>query len=131
MSIKRFALLVALSLLVIVCPVSGEEASVAPSASEVTLVEASVVEAAEGAEASTPIANTNASDRAVDLSVMKMLGFVLPILVDSSVSELSHVELGGAIIGYCYHDCSDCNTRADCTEPGFPFGWPCTQVPLC
>lgn len=130
MSIQRFVLLAALSMLVIVCPVSGEEASAAHSTTEVNPAITPVVEEADAAEVPTPIANES-SDKAVDLSVMKMLGFVLPILVEPSASEFSHVELGGAIAGYCYHDCSDCNTRADCVEPGFPFGWPCTQIPLC
>ena len=41
------------------------------------------------------------------------------------------VSAVGYISGYCYHDCSPCESRQDCVEPGFPYGWPCTEIPLC
>jgi|GEM_PF-4379082 len=43
----------------------------------------------------------------------------------------SPLDLTSYGLGYCYHDCSRCETREDCKEPGFPFGFPCTEIPLC
>ena len=34
-------------------------------------------------------------------------------------------------LGYCYHDCSPCESRADCVTPSFPYGFPCTEIRLC
>ncbi len=130
MSIQRFASLFALVLWVIVAPASGQEASTTQDALVVTAVVTSastpVSEVTEPAETSALIEDTLTAttepETAPDLSVMEMLGLIVPM-----IAEPPSIWRGG----YCYHDCSDCWSRDDCKEPGSPFGFPCTQIPLC
>lgn len=50
----------------------------------------------------------------------------------SATSAAASDEANGVPqLGYCYHDCSPCFTRDDCTTPEFPFGFQCTAIQLC
>ena len=54
-----------------------------------------------------------------EFDVLTLLGLTSPLVEE------------GYRPGYCYHDCSSCETSADCKPPGSPYGFPCTSIPLC